>query len=338
MDYTLFPSNWVLSGLVQKHSVTERGLHDMKKVSVCLVLVLLVSLAACAKKQPVNVGVHEPPRQTIDNAVTYRMAQELGDAVVAHYLGREYPAEYAAPLVSLKTLGKDTERIYFDTAVELDINQKISEAALISMRLPGSPVYRAPAVTADDEASGGNQFNEDNSAVMTQIDNFTRKVFPDGTAPAVAPLDANGMITNGFRSWFLSRAVEIGMLDGRIRFDEELRPYVLSGECSKSQGGLVFKVFDATYELQSDAIGVITEDTKTLPVYDLIRTSHMYFDTGWYRAVYKTDPNAGADDSVTLVVYYRYRPVTAEDADFQTDLDRFLAGVVGVEANVERGQ
>lgn len=266
----------------------------MKKLAVVLIVATLLSgcnLRKAEDEAPVVVDTKGMQTATIE------FAHEISDNAVSYYLGRDYNPIYADLFVRLGTIVKDNAPIYLEDRAGQVLNQKLYEAVIISMTLPGSPDYITP--TGDrGEASGGN-YNEPDPNATQAISEFTQTFFPDGTAPNIKGLNSTGSITAEFKEWFLRRADELGLVDKRVRLDAENKPYVFAGE---HNDGDTYSILGMAYKPVVPAGLVTSKEVATSKTYQLVRTSYQFYDNGTYKAIYTTDSTVGATRTVSIEV------------------------------------
>ena len=231
-------------------------------------------------------------------AVTVEFAHELGEDAVAYFLGREFNPTYADLFAGLGTIVRDDVPIYLSDEAAQVLNQKLYEAVLLSMTLPGSPDYVPPKEDRRLEASGGYHI-EANPEATQAISEFQRQLFPDGTAPDINALDSTGKITDVFKTWFMRKADELGWVDKRLKLDADNKPYVLAGEYEE---GSTYNILGTAYSPVVPVELVTSKTVATSKTYKLVRMSYKFFDNGTYQAIYTTDPKAGATRTVSIEV------------------------------------
>lgn len=279
----------------------------MKKLVVVIAVTLILS--GCSLKLPKTDEIAPADDETKTTQVAFLgFAQELGNEAVEYFLGREYNTAYRDLFAGLGSIIEDEKPIYIHEDASTALRHKLSEAIIISMTLPGSPDYIPPEIDRGMEASGADQHEAD-PGVMDEISEFQRQMFPDGTAPNTPALDSTGRVTDSFKSWFMSRAVELGWVDSHLKLDDSNQLYVLSGDYVE---GSTYKVLGSSYEPSLVSPVITSKEVNTSKTYKLVRSSYISFDNGTYQAIYTTDPTIGAPNTVSIEVTFVCTGVTSD--------------------------
>ena len=279
-------------------------------ISAVVSMVLLVSLTACSnQKQPT---VASPAMQTLD------YSKKLGEAAVAYSLGRPYDTAYSAPLLGLQQLNSGSKAIELDKEAASRVQYVLKNVIRYSETLKGSPYYSAvdsSKITYDTE-------------VMAKVG---KALFPNGTAPSIKPTDSDMNITPEFLAWFIERSKATDLLDKRLTFNmgDTTTLTVNADDCAQSKGGPAFNfLIKATVSV--DERGIVSS-----PLYTMTLKSYSYYDTGFYEAIYVTDPNAGASTTVQITVSFLYDSSKATGTA-KSALAMYLAGIRNVSVNITK--
>ena len=296
----------------------------MKKYKgITVLLSLMLLLTSCnsrSSKQVVDENVKH-----ITSPEVYTYSKNLADAAIDYYLGDDYDEAYEAPLVGLPQLVGQERMIQFDNDLWAYVYEYIRTSA--------DYIRYLDAYKALDEESRVGYFDAYDIEIIADLEQYVHK---DGVVPNMQILDTNYKPTSAYTEWFLQKAQDTGQLDTRIKYTHPGGLTVSSNDCSKSKGGNTFKVFGVTHTIPSDEIGIIAEDIKNSPEYQLESKSYRFYDTGQYTATYETVDGTAGSEKVSITVTFKYiEPTTG---DYPDALSKFIEGVTDFKINLQGGK
>jgi hypothetical protein len=152
--------------------------------------------------------------------------------------------------------------------------------------------------------------------------------YPDGFAPDIET-GLPGTVTPAFRSWFLQRTRELGLLDPRVFQSQDgwaVWSDALIGD------GPSLRIFENMYTVSPAIYNFLPDNIVDDTRFDVVRESFAYFDGGFYQATYITNPIHEHENPARVAVRFFFQHV---EGVFESEVERYAAGVFNVDVRVE---